>query len=408
MQLLNEALLVGASQGFLLCIVILSLPSANPAANRLLVLYVGLEALHLFFLHLVYIDATASPPLVLRLLFGMRALGGPALYLYSRALTEPSFRLEPRQCGHLWVLGFLLTWFAVLVVDPSWRTQSTAALQDLPSTVAMSLYQSLVVAGYALVAWRLLNAHQRRLRQALSVEDTVNLAWLRWLMVAVVGVNLLHLSLDLLRALDLVGADAKLVINLIMTLTVIYLISIGGLRQPKIFTEPVRAALAAFEKPPEIDGAAAIDANGRGKYLKSGLDENRRQEIWQQLRQLLDVERPFLSATLDLPKLARRLGVRPHELSEVINTLHGGSFYDLINHYRVEAAKALLQEPAERHRKMLDIALSVGFSSQSTFYNQFKKQTGMTPTAYREGCTQSLTSDPPPPPPLHLPFPVRR
>ena len=51
---------------------------------------------------------------------------------------------------------------------------------------------------------------------------------------------------------------------------------------------------------------------------------------------------------------------------------------------RVEAAKQLLQDGASPRRKMLDIALSVGFSSQSTFYQQFKKATGTTPTAYRD------------------------
>jgi len=80
----------------------------------------------------------------------------------------------------------------------------------------------------------------------------------------------------------------------------------------------------------------------------------------------------------------RLLGVRPQELSEVINTAYGGSFYDLVNRARVDMAKVLLREPRARRRKMLDIALSVGFSSQSTFYSQFRKQTGMTPTVWRD------------------------
>lgn len=382
MSLLNEALLVGASQGFLLCIVILSLPSANPVANRLLVVYVGLESLHLFFLHLSYIDTGDAPPQLLRFLFGMRALDGPALYLYVCSLTTPNYRLERRELGHLWVLVFLLGWFFIQVADPSWRALSTGELQDLPSTVAMSAYQSLVVVGYALVAWQRLNSHQRQLRQALSMVDSVSLSWLQWLMVVLIAVNLLHLSLDMLRLQDAVGADSKMVVNLSMTLLLIYLISIGGLRQPQVFTEPVREALAS------IDVGAPVEANAeageRGKYQKSGLDEARRREIWSNLQVLLEQERLYLDATLDLPKLARQLTVRPQELSEVINTLYGGSFYDLINRSRVEAAKRLLQEPAKRRRKMLDIALSVGFSSQSTFYTQFKKQTGMTPTSYRE------------------------
>ena len=401
MSLLNEALLVGASQGLLLCIVILSLPSANVVANRLLVLYVGLESLHLFFLYLSYLDATSAPPPLLRFLCSIRVLDGPAVYLYVRSLTTANFRLELGQLRHLWVFGVLLAWFIPLSSDPVWAGLSTRELQELPSTVAISAYQSLALVGYALVAWRLLNSHQRRLQQALSEVDSVNLAWLQWLMVALIAVNVLHLSLDTLRLFDVIGADSKVVINLTMTLLLIYLISIGGLRQPQVFTQPVREALAAIGGDGagldvsglERHGGDSSDAQAaagaeteaeRGKYQKSGLDELRRREIWAELQTLMARDKPFLDATLDLPKLARQLMVRPQELSEVINTLYGGSFYDLVNRSRVEAAKALLQEPAERRRKMLDIALSVGFSSQSTFYNQFKKQTGMTPTSYRE------------------------
>jgi AraC-like DNA-binding protein len=82
--------------------------------------------------------------------------------------------------------------------------------------------------------------------------------------------------------------------------------------------------------------------------------------------------------------------VRPQELSQVINSRSGGSFYDLINTYRIEAAKTLLRTEDGQRRKMLDIALSVGFSSQSTFYHQFKKLTGVTPSMYRESPLQQL------------------
>lgn len=382
MPTLNDVLLMAASQGLLFCIVILSLPSANPVANRLLALFVGFESLHLFLLHLHNAHAGEPPALLLRLLFCLRLLEGPVLYLYVRALTEPVFRLEPRQLVHLAVLLPPLAWFAYLAPDPQWRAMSTHELQTTPSTIFMSACQSLILFAYAYAARRRLAAHARRLRQVLAEVDTLSLRWLQWLITALLGVALLHLALDGLRLFDVLDAQIKYLLNLVVTILLIYVISIGGLRQRKVFTEPVRQALTAIEPEP-VSAAPAADGGERAKYLKSGLDEARGADIAQRLRQRLDAERCYLDPALDLPGLARLLAVRPQELSEVISTRFGSNFYELINRSRVEAAQRLLQEPDAQRRKMLDIALSVGFSSQSTFYEQFKKLTGKTPLGYR-------------------------
>lgn len=392
MSLLNEALLVAASQGLLLCAVILSLRSANPAANAYLVMFVGLESLHLFFLHLVYSDTSASPSYWLRLMPSVRILSAPALYFYVCAMTDHTFRLWPRLLKHLWIVVPVIAWFAYLPSTPGWLSMSTTELQYQSSTIWWSMYQSLVVLGYGVLALRQLNRHINDLEQALSSIEHVSLAWLRWVIIAIIVVHSVHICADALRFFDLLGPRPKLVLNLFATLVVIYLISIGGLRQAAVFTEPVRDALAAIHRPersrPEPEETHETAENS-GKYVKSGLDDSRINDTWQRLLQLLDGEHPYLDATLDLPKLARQLAVRPQELSQVINTSSGGSFYQLVNHRRIEAAKVLLAEPCSQRRKMLDIALSVGFSNQSTFYSQFKKLTGVTPTIYRDSLAQT-------------------
>jgi AraC-like DNA-binding protein len=383
--LLNEALLVGAAQGLLLSAVILSLRSANPAAKAYLALFVGLESLHLFFLHLIYKNSGISPNYWLRLMPSVRILSAPALYFYVCAMTEHPFRLWPRVLKHLWIVLPVIAFFAYLPTTPGWLTMSTIELQHQHSTMWWSSYQSLVVVGYGLLALRQLHRHIRDLEQALSAIESVGLTWLRWLIVAIIAVHTIHIGADLLRFFDLVGPQPKIVINLVATLLLIYLLSIGGLRQAAVFTEPVRTALATIHRSqPEPPKTAECDAADNGKYVKSGLDDTRIGDIWQRLQQLLDSEHAYLDPSLDLPKLSRQLGVRPQELSQVINTSSGGSFYQLINHRRIEAAKVMLGENGSQKRKMLDIALSVGFSNQSTFYSQFKKLTGVTPTIYRD------------------------
>lgn len=209
MPTLNDILLMAASQGLLLCIVILSLPSANVAANRLLAVFVGFESLHLFLLHVHNAHAGISPALWLRLLFCFRLLEGPTLYLYVRALTEPAFHLNPRQFVHLAVLLLPLSWFIYLVGDPQWRAMSTLELQGAASTIFMSAAQSFILLAYGYTALQRLALHERRLRQVLADVDTLSLRWLKRLIGALIAVAALHLALDGLRVFDVVDAQFK-------------------------------------------------------------------------------------------------------------------------------------------------------------------------------------------------------
>jgi AraC-like DNA-binding protein len=412
MNIFNELLLVCASQGILLCTVILSLRTTHPVANRLLALFIGLESLHLLFLYAAYSFSQQLPSTQLRILFGMRVLDAPALYLYVRALTDERFHFDSSLLKHLLVLLPTAFFSTYLTYRTDWNSASALALQSNSTTVLWSLYHSVIFAGYGIYALRRLNRHLLRMEQALSSLESISLRWLRGLLIAVIAADMLNIGYDMLRFAQVLGPQPKVVFNLLTTLSIIYWLAIGGLRQKVIFTEPVRNALAALDTdlpdknpildkcpPPDTAPAVAQDivielgsggpalaaaAPRSDRLAKSGLDPEAIDLIWRQLRELLDREQPYLDPLLDLPRLARRLNRRPQELSLVINSRSGGSFYDLINGCRVEAAKLLLTDSAAVRRKMLDIALSVGFSSQSTFYNQFKKSTGVTPTIYRE------------------------
>ncbi|MAB33326.1 helix-turn-helix domain-containing protein, partial [Thalassospira sp.] len=82
------------------------------------------------------------------------------------------------------------------------------------------------------------------------------------------------------------------------------------------------------------------------------------------------------------PKLANAVGVTPNQLSYVLNQHLGKSFFDFVNEVRTYEASRLLIEEADR--TILDIAISVGFNSKSTFNLAFKKIIGKTPSAYRD------------------------
>jgi AraC-like DNA-binding protein len=133
---------------------------------------------------------------------------------------------------------------------------------------------------------------------------------------------------------------------------------------------------------------AGLTPQGR-RYAKSGLDTDAMARLLADLQQAMEVERIYLDPELSLPKLADTLGCSVNHLSQAINAGHAMSFFDYVNQFRVAEAARLLRQKDCPFPAILDVALSVGFNSTSTFYTAFKKGTGQTPAKYRRSAPPS-------------------
>lgn len=94
-------------------------------------------------------------------------------------------------------------------------------------------------------------------------------------------------------------------------------------------------------------------------------------------------EKPYLDPQLSAGRLAEAVEMGPRELSRVIANSPDGSFYNFVNRFRVAEAQQLLADPAEARTSAEAIGLMAGFRSRSTFYEAFKRETGVTPARYR-------------------------
>ena len=112
------------------------------------------------------------------------------------------------------------------------------------------------------------------------------------------------------------------------------------------------------------------------------------------LEHLMHNEECYKDPELDLPGLARRLDVSPHQLSELLNSRLGKGFSRYLREHRTAAAKAMLC--AEAKASVLSVGLSVGFTSQSNFYEAFRDLEGMTPGQYRKLHTRQQDQTTPP------------
>ena len=110
------------------------------------------------------------------------------------------------------------------------------------------------------------------------------------------------------------------------------------------------------------------------KYEKSGLDQAGQKLYWQRVQGFMLESKPYLTGGLTITQLAEAADIPVAYLSQTINAESGMSFFEFINHARIETARAMLE--SEPRLSLANLYLEVGFNSKSSFYTQFKKYSG--------------------------------
>ncbi len=293
----------------------------------LLLVLVSLQLIH--FAYLQY-DSDLIHSAYYRLLLFMVA---PVFYLFSKPILQV-YNNQPLQLLHL---------LPVL------------AAPFLPHAVALPLSFSLG-AGYLL--WLALGVYALRVqRNHFQLEMIIlGVVFGIAIMVALLGLGLPFLSESLFFALYATAIGcAFLLVSLVLNLS------------PQLSIDVAEAARESYA----ITSLGNIDCD----------------TVLQELKQLMEHDHYYQHAELDLSMLAKKMSLSSHQLSELINTRLGKGFSRYVREYRVDAArKMLLSEPSA---SVLSVGLSVGFTSQSNFYDAFREIVGMTPGRFRKLLTKT-------------------
>ena len=126
------------------------------------------------------------------------------------------------------------------------------------------------------------------------------------------------------------------------------------------------------------------------KYKSSELNEEEKRNLKNKLINYLEQEKPYLEPTLTLPMLSEKLSIHSRQLSQIINESFNKNFNDFINEYRVRESEKMLSDNSRGKKTMLEIAYYSGFNSKSSFYDAFKKYTGLTPTEFKSITTKEI------------------
>jgi len=352
-------------------------------ANRFLGAMTGLYAVILFYLFAGEQGLLEPHPLPMVLIMGSALCIAPLHFLYARSLIRPE-KPSLRKYGFHFTPFFLFEagQFLIAIRHPDRLSTRLERMASGGLTPEDSVFNWLILIQggiYLFLTLRLLRAHSRRVEAVFSSPARVRLTWLRnvtrfacLVLFAFLVENLFFLS----------GINLTDYFTLTSTLTAVYIFAIGylGLLRAEIVIAPETAG--PMQTLAELDSTEP--GRGRGeKYIKSGLGPDRAAALEAKLLHFMETDTPYRDSDLTLTRLASRLSVSPHNLSEVINTRLNRNFFDFVNEYRVEQVKRDLTDPKKRNLTLLAVAFDAGFNSKISFNTLFKKQTGLTPSEFR-------------------------
>lgn len=242
-------------------------------------------------------------------------------------------------------LGIGALWLGVAIFS-MWRVQSGL---DGPADYGSSI---LVVGLMLHLVWVLISGREDDLR--LRRRD------LRlWLPAAIIALLLIDVSVDFTLGFDWYPAAFLYAQN-----TVIFLL-VSGLA---ITTTKVDANILAASSPHTSRERESDKLSQNGKRLND----------------MMQKEMMFLKSDLKLSDIVSCLPISEASTRKLIHTEFGCEhFRTFLNRYRIQYAISLLNDPARDDDKLIAIAFDSGFASLASFQRAFKRETGKTPSTWR-------------------------
>ncbi len=395
---LNAFVLFGGVQGLAFAFILLVLRRDNKQADRYLAILMavfGVLLLHQFALESGYIYKV---PYLLGSVSLLEVTIAPVLYLYVHTMTVA----DSRKLNWFWItvpacmIGVLIIPFQLADFDTKLSLiNNNYIFSELPTMLGVSFVAAMIISGgmftvYLVLSFKLLFSHTRNIAHFFSYRENIELAWLRNLLLAMllfwVLMIIFYLLIPFFRVK--VGINTVEYVKLayvildVLTVVTIFYMGVMGLLQARVYTPDdlvSSRSMGLDDDETTVDSVNTVTT----KYKNSALSQNQSVRILQRLTNVMERDRAYLRCELTLVDLAGLAETTPNYLSQVINEQLNMNFFDYVNAYRIETAKALLLN-TEHKQTVLDVAMASAFNSKSAFYTAFKKHMHMTPVQFKK------------------------
>lgn len=285
-------------------------------------------------------------------------------FLPSPAMNMGAARLTTFELLMGNVMGWLMILYPTEALRPGWMSWRHAFEQLAPMFVLAGLDYllpvnlQLLISLYPFVLTLLLFSHVRKYRiwceENFSSLDDIDVRWIIRYLAMLFLTGLVYLIMCLTTG------TTRGFTQLWLT---IFMISYGT--EQILFRRDPWEMLQQQGEPVEDEPAVEPEKPQPDSAYRKALDE------W------MEKEKPYLNPDFKLMDLQNVLPMNRTYLSQFIHSEYDCSFYQFVNHYRIDEAKRLkIQHP---DMKMAEISARCGFSSPSVFSRTFTAIAGITP-----------------------------
>ncbi len=212
---------------------------------------------------------------------------------------------------------------------------------------------------YIYLALKLYFNHKKSVEEVYSFEDGVDLKWLLTFILGYIIIILFILAFLLIPSFY----TGVLAVLIIVYLLIIY-----------------KYAQSQKELPDQVEINSEINSEIEPH---SDIDSNLL-ITKEKLEKIMESDRPYLNEDLNIYRLSKLTDTNMKLLSKTINRAYNMNFASYINMHRIEEAKILLSDPSQDKFTLESLAQKTGFNSRSAFNRAFQKNTGMSPSKYKQ------------------------
>ncbi|MEM9362194.1 MAG: helix-turn-helix domain-containing protein [Bacteroidota bacterium] len=309
-------------------------------------------------------------------LFSVGIVLAPLIYLYIKSITTSQFKIRGVDFFHFLPFGLFALYRASIYtydwMQPEFQEVQNGILKlslDEPyAQPLMSVFGFAQMLLYLAFTLQLFFNYRKKINAFFSNTYKLELNWIR---------NFLFVY-TFLFAYDVVqtvissffvelGYTQQWWLVFISGIAIIY-VGIKG-----YFTDTTKLKKLNFSFSPTKISVPELQSSARKEVSKEAIE---------QIKRLMESERPYLDPELNLIDLAKRANMSRSQLSETINHGFQKNFNDFVNMYRIEAFKKMIAAEKHEQLSLLGIAFECGFNSKATFNRVFKKLTQTSPTEF--------------------------